>query len=88
MTCLFHQAIQNKYVLVGYKSFGDTDEEFLICTTDRAIKYIERTNTQIDRELEQKVERSMVLVPGQWKSKNSEKDIEEIKPIQAREKVK
>lgn len=87
MTCLFHQAIQNKYVLVGYISFGDTDEEFLICTTDRARQYIEKTKTQLDRELERKVKRSMVLMSGEWQSKNSERDIEEIKPIHAREKV-
>lgn len=72
---------------MGYKPFSDTDEEFLICTTDKAKQYIEDTQTEIDRELCQKVDRSMYRVPGSWESKNSEKDIEEIKPVQTREKV-
>lgn len=84
---LFLQGIQNKYVLVGYKPFSNTDEEFIICTTDKAKQHIEDTQTEIDRELRQKVDRSMHRVSGPWDTKNSEKDIEEIKPVQTREKV-
>jgi len=41
----------------------------------------------MERELKKKVELSTFRVPGPWESKSSEKDIEEIKPIQTREKV-
>lgn len=82
---MFRQGVQNEHVLVGYKPFSNTDEEFLICTTDRAKQYVEET--QMDREVKQKVERSVFRVPGPWDSKSSEKDIEEIKPVQTREKV-
>jgi len=81
----FYQDITNDYVLVGYKPFSSTDEEFLICTTDKARQYIEET--QIQNELKKKVERSMCRVPGPWDSKSSDKDIEEIKSVQTREKV-
>lgn len=77
--------MRNEHILVGYKPFSSTDEEFLICTTDRAKQYVEET--QMDREVKQKVERSVFRVPGPWDSKSSEKDIEEIKPVQTREKV-
>lgn len=75
-------------MLVGYKPFSNTDEEFVICITDKARQYIEETETRMESELKQKVEKSMLRVPGPWESKNSEKDIEEIIPIQTREKVK
>lgn len=81
------QAIQNENILVGYKAFSSTDEEFLICTTDRAKQFIEQTQIQVERELKQRVEKSMFRVPGPWESKSSEKDIEDIKSIPARDKV-
>lgn len=81
------QAIQNENVLVGYKAFSSSDEEFLICTTDRARQFIEHTQIQVERELKQRNERSMFRVPGPWESKSSEKDIEDIKSVPAREKV-
>lgn len=84
---LCFQSIKNEYVLVGYKPFSDTDEEFLICTTDQAREYIEDTQKQIEHELKQKVERSMLRVPGSWESKCSDKDIEDVKPIKTRDKV-
>jgi len=84
----FHQGITNDYVLVGYKPFSSTDEEFLICTTDKAKQCIEETQIQnLGGELKKKVERSMCRVPGPWDSKSSDKDIEEIKSVQTREKV-
>lgn len=73
--------------MIGYKPFSSTDEEFLICITDKAIQYIEETQTQMEFELKQKVERSMLRVPGPWESKNSDKDLEEVNPVQTREKV-
>jgi hypothetical protein len=72
--------------LVGYKAFSSTDEEFLICTTDRAEQFIKQTQVQMERE--QNIERSMLRVPKPWESKCSEKDIEDIKSVSAREKVK
>lgn len=84
---LFYQGITNDYVLVGYKPFSSTDEEFLICTTDKAKQCIEETQIQIEGEVKKKVERSICRVPGPWESKSSDKDIEEIKPVQTREKV-
>lgn len=84
----FYQGITNDYVLVGYKPFSSTDEEFLICTTDKAKQCIEETQIQnLGGELKKKVERSMCRVPGPWDSKSSDKDIEEIKSVQTREKV-
>lgn len=74
--------------MIGFKPFSDTGEEFLICTTDKAKQYIEDTQIQMEQELKQKVERSMFRVPGPWESKSSEKDIEEIKPVHTREKVR
>ena len=62
-------------------------EEFLICTTDKAKQCIEETQVQIEGELKKKVERPICRVPGPWDSKSSDKDIEEIKPVQTREKV-
>uniref|UniRef100_A0A2S2R2B2 WD repeat-containing protein 63 n=1 Tax=Sipha flava TaxID=143950 RepID=A0A2S2R2B2_9HEMI len=79
------EAIQNEYVLVGYKAFSSTDEEFLICTTDRAEQFIKQTQVQMERE--QNIERSMLRVPKPWESKCSEKDIEDIKSVSAREKI-
>ncbi|XP_025202203.1 uncharacterized protein LOC112599497 [Melanaphis sacchari] len=79
--------ITNDYILVGYKPFSSTDEEFLICTTDKAKQCIEETQVQIEGEIKKKVERSMCRVPGPWESKSSDKDIEEIKPVQTREKI-
>lgn len=87
LTFCFYQGIKNENVLVGYKPFSNTNEEFLICSTDKARHYIEETQTKIERELKQKVERSMFRTPGLWESKNSDKDIEEIKPAATREKV-
>lgn len=84
---LCYQSIKSEYVLVGYKPFSDTGEEFLICTTDKAREYIEDTQKQIELELKHKVERSMVRVPGSWESKCSEKDIEDVKPVKTRDKV-
>lgn len=73
--------------MVGYKPFSDTDEEFLICTTDKARQYIEKSQKQIDHEVKKKEELSMFRMPGPWESKSSEKDIEDLKPVQTREKV-
>ncbi|XP_060848211.1 dynein axonemal intermediate chain 3-like isoform X2 [Rhopalosiphum padi] len=81
------EGITNDYVLVGYKPFSSTDEEFLICTTDKAKQFIEETQIQTQGEIKKKVERPMCRVPGPWESKSSEKDIEEIKPVQTREKI-
>lgn len=41
----------------------------------------------IGGEFKKKSERSICRVPGPWESKSSDKDIEEIKPVQTREKV-
>lgn len=84
---LFYQGITNDYVLVGYKPFSSTDEEFLICITDKARQCIEETQEQTEGEIKKKVERSMCRVPGPWESESSDRDIEEIKPVQTREKV-
>lgn len=70
---------------MGYRPFRRTDEEFVICTTDKANQYIEETRAQSDRELKQKVERAMSRVPGRWESENGENDIEE--PVRTRDKV-
>jgi len=59
----------------------------LICLTDKAKQYVEETQAQIEREVKQKVERSTYRASGHWESKNSDKDIEEITPVQTREKV-
>lgn len=83
----FQQSITNDYVLVGYKPFSSTDEEFLICTTDKAKQCIEETQIQNTGGELKKVERSMCRAPGPWDSKSSDKDIEEIKSVQTREKV-
>jgi len=86
--CYFFQSITNDHVLIGYKPFSSTDEEFLICTTDKAKRCIEETLIQnIGGELKKKTERSMCRVPGPWDSKSSDKDIEDLKPVQTREKV-
>lgn len=38
-------------------------------------------------EIKQKLDRFVFRVPGPWESRSSEKDIEEIKPVQTRGKV-
>lgn len=84
----FFQGITNDHVLIGYKPFSSTDEEFLICTTDKAKRCIEDTLIQnVGGEIKKKTERSMCRVPGPWESKSSDKDIEDLKPVQTREKV-
>lgn len=87
MNIYFYQGIKTESVLVGYKPYSDTNEEFLLCSTDKAKQFIQETQTQMEREFKQKVERSMFRVPGPWESKSSDKDVEEIKPVQTREKV-
>lgn len=84
---LFHQTITHDDVLIGYKSSGSTDEEFLLCTTDKARQFIEEAQKQVQKELEQQVERSMNRQIGAWDPKGSEKDIEDVKPVTTREKV-
>jgi len=84
---LFRQAITNDDVLIGYKSSSSTDEEFLLCTTDKARQYIEEVQKKEQKELEQQVERSMNRLIGSWDPKGSEKDIEDLKPVTTREKV-
>lgn len=81
-----HQGIKSEHVLVGYKPYSN--EEFLLCTTDKSKQYIEEKEIQSVRELKEKVELSLCRVPGHWNSRNSERDIEEIKSVQTREKVK
>lgn len=73
--------------MIGYKPISDTDETFIICTTDNAKHYIEDSQLLMEQELLEKVQKSTFLVPGPRESENSEKDIEEIKPIRTREKV-
>lgn len=84
---LSRQGVKNDYVLIGYTPFRNADEEFIICTTDKANLYIEETRAQEERELKQKVERTICRVPGHWESKNSEQDIEEVKSVPTRDKV-
>jgi len=84
---LFYQTMTHDDVLIGYKSSSSTDEEFLLCTTDKARQYIEETQKQVQKDLEQQVERSMNRLIGPWDSKGSEKDIEDVKPVTTREKV-
>lgn len=38
--------------------------------------------------LERKMDQSVFRVPGPWESKSSDKDIEDIKPVQTRGKVR
>jgi len=73
--------------LIGYKSSSSTDEEFLLCTTDKARQYIEEAQKRVQKELEQQVERSMNRLIGPWDPKGSEKDIEDVKPVPTRERV-
>ncbi|XP_029341056.1 uncharacterized protein LOC100570031 [Acyrthosiphon pisum] len=80
--------ITNDDVLVGYKSSSSTDEEFVLCITDKARKYIEEAQKRVQIELEQQVERSMNRLIGHWDPKGSEKDIEDLKPVTTREKIK
>lgn len=59
-----------------------------MCITDKAKHYIEEKQIQSMSELKEKVELSLCRVPAHWDSRNSEKDIEEIRSVQTREKVK
>lgn len=58
-----------------------------MCTTDKAKRYIEEKQIKSERELKEKVELSLCRVPGHWNSRNSEREIEEIKSVPTREKV-
>lgn len=84
----FKQELRNDTVLIGYKPFSDTGEEFLICTTDRAKQYVEETQTQIEREMTYKMERRTCRVSGPpWVSKTGDNDVEEETGTETREKV-
>ncbi|XP_050532358.1 dynein axonemal intermediate chain 3-like [Daktulosphaira vitifoliae] len=71
------EKIQSEYILIGYKPF-ETNDEFLICTTDHIRVHIENSHLKTKSNHKTVIESKLY---GSWESDEIENDSKEIKII-------